>query len=493
MPRDARRRLPPIAWLPLVSQVIILMSLAGCLTGPPRPGSITGSARLDAFPTRLRTAAPAEVCWDTHSIPFILAGDDLDVPYLMGVTHAHLRLTQMEITRRLSQGRLSEMAGPPANRIDHTIRALALDRAVPEMVSTLPDETRRWIQRYVDGINDHRDLVAARPADYRLAGIGEEPWTIADVLTIGRLACMDINWGKWVSLLPLRDEPGWDDYMERLHAFSAAARPSFGSGEPTPLDPLLDAGRTGSNCVAVAPSRSATGSALLAGDPHLGLPQPNLWCIIGYRSPSHAAVGLTFPGLPFVLVGRNPHLAWGGTNMHALASVLYALPAEEPLVERSHRIRTRLFFDRTVTVRESALGPVISDAPLFREIADRPVALKWRGHEPSDESTAFLKASHAKTGEAFRAAFETFAAGSQNMLYADDQGNIGQVLAFEFHPAAGYAAAAPGPVDPEDPRMQWGPGIDSTRLPSAVNPAAGFLVSANNTPVLTDPPLVGQG
>ncbi len=492
MPTPHRRYCPPVLWIPLVSQIIAFLSMTGCLFGPPRPDSVSTRSRLESFPADLQTRADAELIWGPHAIPTILAEDDLDVPYLMGAVHAHLRLTQMELMRRVSQGRLSELAGPPTNGIDHSIRALGLDRAVPEIEAQLPEETQDWIQRYVDGVNDHRSRWTQRPADYRLAGLGEEDWTIADVLTIGRLACVDINWGRWVSLLPLRDEAGWDEYMQRLNAFGRAGQPSFGAGEPTGLEALLDVGRTGSNCIVVSPQKSATGGALLAGDPHLGLPQPNLWCIVGYRSPSHAAVGLTFPGLPFILVGRNDHIAWGGTNMHALTSVLYRVPEEAPLTEESHRIRTRLYFDRTVSVRESEWGPVISDAPLFRKLDDGPVAMRWRGHDSSDECSAFLRASRAENWTEFREAFRTFAAGGQNMLYADDEGNIGQVLAIEFQPAAGRAGLS-GPVDPSDAAYAWAAGIPSTDLPAALNPEAGYLVSANNTPVLTDPPIVGQG
>lgn len=448
--------------------------------------------RLEAFPTRgLDLRAGAEILWDRHQIPFIHAEQSDDVPYLIGLVHAHLRLGQMELLKRISQGRLAEMGGPLLRRVDHAIRALDLGRAVPRIIETMDDDARRWVSRYVDAINDFKTAARRFPPDLRALAIDpHEPWTLADALTLGRLASADVNWGKWAALLPLRHERGYDDYIHRLRSFAQAGTPTFGPGTPTPLDALLDVGKTGSNAFAISADRSASGAAMLAGDPHLGLPQPNIWCVLGYRSPREAAIGLTIPGVPFVLVGRNDHIAWGGTNMHSLSSILYDTDGQ--LSTRHERLRTRWWRDTHVRIRESPHGPVITDAPMFRRMSDRPVALRWRGHEPSDEAAAMLRLNRARTWDDFKAAFSTWSTGGQNFLFADRQGNIGQVLAVEFVAAAGHAAYE-HVVSPDEPRFHWTDPIPSPALPSAFNPDQGFLVSANNTPTLTDPPIVAFG
>ena len=182
--------------------------------------------------------------------------------------------------------------------------------------------------------------------------------------------------------------------------------------------------KSGSNSLAVAGHRSDTGGALMANDPHLGILVPNVWLIAGVRSPSYHAVGLMAPGLPIFAIGRNPHIAWGGTNMRAASSDLYdvsGVPASE-IVERDESIDVRWWFDSDVTVRETAWGPIVSDVPLLAEHDLPPLALKWTGHGASDEIGAMLAVSRARTFDEFRAAFDRFAVPGQNMLYADASG-----------------------------------------------------------------------
>ena len=141
--------------------------------------------------------------------------------------------------------------------------------------------------------------------------------------------------------------------------------------------------KSGSNSLAVAGHRTDTGGALMANDPHLGILVPNVWLIAGVHSPSYHAVGLMAPGLPIFAIGRNPYIAWGGTNMRAASSDLYDvsdLPASE-IDERSESIGVRWWFDSDVTVRETRWGPIVTDAPLLAGMDLPPLALKWTGHE----------------------------------------------------------------------------------------------------------------
>jgi penicillin amidase len=485
-----------VVGLPVLAGLSLVALVASCVGVPPAPGSVSLDERLASFPTTgLRLESEVEVLWDDHAVPYIVAESDGDAAYAIGLVHAHLRMGQMEFLKRVAQGRISEMAGPFANDIDIALRTLDIDKAVPEMEAALPDDTREWLVRYVEGVNDYRDRLSSRPHEMRLLGVSlDEPWTVRDTLAVGRLACVDINWGRWLTYLSLRDDPKWSEYRARIEEFHEGGTPSFGPGTPTPIDPLFDYSKSGSNSWVVTASRSATGGALIANDPHLGLQQPNLWCVIAYRTPTHAAVGMTFPGLPFVLVGRNEHIAFGGTNMQAVGSTLFDVSSLDPstFTAREETIGTRLWFDEKATITDTPLGPLISEAPYMNEFGLPRSALKWRGHEPSDEATAFYRVARAENFDEFRAAFETFATGGQNFLYADAEGNIGQVMAVEFVPAAGRAAREVL-VDARDERYRWETRVKSTDLPFAFNPDDGFLVSANNTPALLDPPIVVSG
>ena len=321
-----------------------------------------------------------------------------------------------------------------------------------------------------------------------MLGLDREPWTVADVLTVGRLVGTDVNWLVWLDLLALRGRADWPALWARLLEAGRASTPSF-SGEAGALGALLgSAARSGSNSLALAPSRTATGGAILANDPHLGITVPNLWLAAGIRSPSYHAVGLMGPGLPVFAIGRTPRIAWGGTNMRAASSDLVdvsGLP-ESAFSERRERIGVRWWFDAEAVVRETPWGPVVTDAPQLAESGLPPAALKWTGHAPSDEIGAMLAAMRARDFSEFRAAFSAFAVPGQNMLYADVDGNIGQVMAVRLPARSG---PPPDLVVPPDRAAAWDAMLSAAELPFALNPEEGFLASANNRPAAAGPPV----
>lgn len=471
----------------------VTVLLGGCAVLTPLPEPSTLGQRLDAFPTSdLDLQGPVTIHWDAHQVPFVEAASDGDLAYALGLVHAHLRLGQMETLRRASQGRLAEIAGPLAIDIDHALRILDLGRAVPATLAAMPADSRAWVERFVAGINDYAARAAAEgrlPHEFALYGIEPEPWTAADVLTLGRVASADVSWIAWFGLLEARGRPGFGELWAKLQAAGADSTPSFAShGSTRALAAILaGTGKAGSNSVAVSAARSATGAALLANDPHLGVNLPNLWLIAGMKAPGVHAVGLMIPGVPFVALGRNQRIAWGGTNMRAWSSDLFDVSGLPPdaFTERKERLRVRWWPDTEVTVRESPAGPVISDAPPVP--VGGTVALTWMGHRPSDELTAMLKVNRAGSFEAFRAAFDGWSVSGQNFLYADVDGNIGQVMAARL--PVRDPAPVPDPVRPLAARAAWDRTVGPSELPHVLNPAAGYLASANNKPADTDFPV----
>jgi penicillin amidase len=474
---------------------LALAAVPGCISSPPPERSVTTIERLDAVPAGYAPVnAPVTIHWDARQFPFIEAGDDRDVPFALGVVHAHLRRGQILMLRRIAQGRLAESVGPfpQAVDIDHALRAIDFPRAAEEIERTMRPDVLAWVRRYVEGLNHHAASSREDPVEQRVLAIDDEPWTVRDIITLGRLASIDITWGAFYSWMNLHAEKGFSDYWTRSLRFAGEATPSFGGEGPVRF--LASLGKTGSNSFALAGSRTTSGLPILANDPHVGFNLPALWCYVGYHSPGLHAAGFTIPGLPFVLLGRNRDIAWGGTNMQGISSTLYdasTIP-ESDIREREIRINRRLWFPATRTIRETPLGPIISEVgPLEGEI-DRPLVLRWRGHEPSREFEAFHDASRATNWAEFRAAFAPYAVSGQNMLFASRTGDIGHVLAYEFQPAAGLAARLPV-ANPDNPEHRWQQRVPSDRLPAAHNPASGFLVSTNNTPVRSDPAMVLAG
>ncbi len=488
IPAPTGRAARAARWLGLA---VVGSCMAGCTVLTPLPKPLGLADRLSVFPTRsLPVQHPVRIYWDAHQIPFVEAQSDEDAAFALGLVHAHLRLGQMGMARMLAHGRLSEMVGPVAVDIDRGIRTLSFSRAAAEIERSMDDRSRRWVQRFVDGINHYLATTEDLPHEFTVLGLAREPWTVADVLTIGRLAGTDINWLVWASLLPLRHRPDWPELWARLVRHGRASLPSFdGNPDTARLHEVLGGfARTGSNSLAVAPALTSTGGSILANDPHLGITVPGVWLIAGVKSPSYHAVGLMGPGLPIFAIGRNPDIAWGGTNMRAASSDLYdvsGLPPAE-IRERRERIAVRWWLDEELVVRETARGPILSELPFLQEYDLPPVALRWTGHRPSNEIGAMLAVSRARGFAAFREAFDEFAVPGQNMLYADTRGNIGQVMAVQV---PHRTASPPDIVLTEQSAADWNAIRSARDLPFSFNPDVGYLASANNRPAASGMPV----
>ncbi len=390
-----------------------------------RPARLTTAQRLAMIPLRgLSLQAPVDIRWDSHQVPSIEASCEDDLAAGLGVVHAHLRLAQMEAMRRIATGRVAETIGPAGVEIDFALRLMGFDRAVPAMVATLPDATRRWMQSFLAGVNHVIAHAPALPYELRLFDVAPQPWTLAELLTVSRLASADVSWLAFARLLQAQERmpaAAWDSLWPQMQAGDALPWP--GRTEEATLALFR-----GSNSAVVPASNSASGAGLIASDPHLSIALPPLWLIAALHAPGLDAVGLMIPGLPAIGLGRNDHIAWGGTSLHAASSELVDV-SDEPMTERVETIHVRGRPSVTRRVRETRFGPVVSDGMLMR--SKRPVALRWVGHRASDEITCLLGIMRARDRTEFRAAMRPFAVPGQTMLVVEAglQGRASRVIA----------------------------------------------------------------
>lgn len=471
---------------------VLLLALAallpGCAALAPRPVGV--EERLASLPREgLALRRPVTIRWNDHLVPWIEAEADADLAFALGLVHGHLRGAQIALLRMVARGRLAEIAGPIATGIDHALRILDFGRAAPSVEAAWPAETREFVAAFVAGLN-HATLHGARPPpEFALLGLAPEAYTTADILAIGRLAGTDINWLALFALLGERGSPDFARLWQRVLEAGANLLPPEGERAGGTLGAILAgaAARGGSNAVAVAPGRSLSGAALFASDPHLALSLPNLWLIVGMRSPSWHLVGLMVPGLPVVGLGRNPDLAWGGTNLRAASSDLFdvsRLPPEA-FAEREETIRQRFWFPARRRARTTPHGPVVTDAEIVPSRPGEAIALRWVGHGPTDEVTALLRAARARSAAEFRDSFAGFGVSPQNMLYADRAGRIGRVTAAILPSRRGFPARDPV-LDAADPAATaaWARLWDVRDLPLLEDPPEGVLASANENPAL---------
>ena len=453
----------------------LLAMLPGCAAlFPPQVGT---DQRLAALPRQVQgLQRPVTIRWNQHLVPWIEAESDTDLAYALGIVHGHLRGAQIEIIRKIARGRLAEMAGPLATDIDHALRILDFGKSGPAVEAAWPAETRAFVAAFLAGLNQVV-MHGPRPPEAGLLGLSREPITAQDMLAVGRVAGTDINWLVLFSLLAERGTPAYEARWQRLREAGAGVSPGNALGAI-----LTGNSRAGSNAVAVDAAHSTTGGALLASDPHLSLNLPNLWLTVGMRSPSYDIVGMMVPGLPVMGFGRNHHISWGGTNLRSAASDVFdisALPPEQ-LTTRTEVIRQRLWFSAEREVRDSPFGPVVSDVPLLKTRPGDVLALRWVGHQPTDEITALLRAAKARDGAEFRAAFNGFGVSPQNFLWADTGGHIGRIIATVLPRRQGFPER--DPVLPTSAAAAWDRLWDWRDLPQVTDPADGVLASANESP-----------
>ena len=260
--------------------------VSSCALLAPLPKQKDVAERLAAFPTRgLPLEGRVMIHWSERQIPFIEADNDGDAAFALGLVHAHLRLGQMATMRMIARGRVSEMIGPLGVDIDHGLRTLSYARAAAEIEQGMDEATRRWVQRFVDGINHYQDTASELPHDFGVLGLEPEPWTVEDVFVMGRLAGTDVNWLVWAGLLPLRARSGWDELWARLMTDGTVSLSSFEGDENTVAAQRWLGGlsKSGSNSLAVAGASHRYGRRAHGQRPAFGHPRSQ--CLADRRHP----------------------------------------------------------------------------------------------------------------------------------------------------------------------------------------------------------------
>jgi penicillin amidase len=452
--------------------------------------------------------APVEVVQDVHGIPRITAANELDAAATLGWLHARDRMFQMEMMRRNASGRLAEIAGPAALRLDRFNRTLGLAQSARADYAALPAGARAMLEAYAKGVNAWLDAHGRLSApEFLVMGV-PDPWQPSDSLLWAK------TMGLWLSgnyreelnrarlaltLPPERLAELWpaDDSMGRADTAAlppaahlarlAAALPAFPQDAPLPS--------SASNAWVVSAARSTTGQPLLASDPHLGFQAPIIWYLARIEiaaapgQPPRMLAGATSPGIPFMVIGRNAQLAWGFTTTHSDTQDLfierlagadgYETPdGPRPFTIREERIAIRGQEAETLRVRETRHGPVISDLDGVRPDGT-VLAISMASLAPGDTAAAGLYAmNRAGTLAEAREASSLVTAPAQNLMVAAADGGIAMYLTGRtpIRRAGDGSLPAPG----WDGSHDWTGWIPFDEMPHAENPASGVLVNANN-------------
>ena len=310
--------------------------------------------------------------------------------------------------------------------------------------------------------------------------------------------------GKFSTAKPCPDPLTCPQATGTLSRAAIASLESAGNAADK-LPALLGTGEgIGSNSWVVDGNHSATGKPILSNDPHLAPSMPGIWYEVGLHCRKVSAAcpydvaGFSFSGLPGVVVGHNNKIAWGVTTMYSDVADLYLERItgdtyeydgkQKPLTTRKEKIKVREGKTRTITVRSTQHGPIISDADdelaKVGEEAVVPgttgnyaVALRWTALAPEPTIKAIFALDTAQNWDDFRAAAKLFTVPSQNLIYADKAGNIGYQAPGTI-PIRGKGNGR-WPVPGWDPDYEWKGSIPFEELPTVLNPEEGFIVTAN--------------
>jgi penicillin amidase len=475
-------------------------------------------------------SARVEVLRDARGVPHLRATTLEDVMFAQGYVTAQDRLWQMDLGRRLARGELSEIFGERTLHLDIENRTLGLRQAAERAVEENDARTRAAFGAYARGVNafisTHLDRL---PIEFAMLGYRPRPWEEADsfAVALNMMKTLSTTWRDELMRERVRSKVTPELYADLFPTHSAldhpvaetslapaaalitpASRDSNGrhspetslelrlpppQPHPEELDPalatLIDSqagsqGGLGSNNWVVSGAHTQSGRPLLANDPHLGHSVPSVWYMIHLKAPGLNASGVSFPGLPGVVLGHNARIAWGATNTGPDVQDLYieSFNFRDPnkyldqgeWVEakiREETIKVRNARDHTFEVKVTRHGPVVS-----RE-GNRDLALRWTTLEPGAKRFAFLKIDQAQNWNEFTNALRDFSGSMQNFVYADVDGNIG------YYAAGWVPIRRQGdgslPAQGGDEAFDWSGYIPFESLPQAFNPPGGIIATAN--------------
>ncbi|MDF1794564.1 MAG: penicillin acylase family protein [Thalassobaculaceae bacterium] len=478
--------------------------------------SVDATKTSDGLTTDLRLPGlkgRAEIIRDQWGIPHLRASHTDDLFVLNGYVHAADRMWQMEAALRRGIGRLAEWSGPSALPADQLARQLGSEAASKRDYDALLPETKVMLEAYARGVNAWIDSGGSAP-EYELLGatpIRWQPWFSVAVMRqrgilmgsvwfkLWRAAALGTVGAEAVPLLRY-DDNGPERFIvpqgpagQRLSATLVDLAPAIealsGFG---PQDGTVG----GSNNLAVAGSRTASGKPLVAGDPHRQYEIPGIYTQLHLTGPEFDAIGFAVPGVPaFPHFCHTDHVAWCVTHTFADLHDLYVEefcdggatyrtkdgPARTET--RSETIAVRGGDDLTITVHETRHGPIIAGDPA----TGKALALKSAQLFDTDRSLdCLIPMLRAKTLDSFYDTSGDWGVIDHNVVGADRDGHIGVLVRArvpERDPVNGWL-----PVPGWSGDHEWRGYIPFERMPREIDPDQGYITTANNRPVPDDHP-----
>jgi penicillin amidase len=466
---------------------------------------------------------PVKVVRDEKGMAYLRAENIHDAMAAQGFITAQDRLFQMQLTRMMAQGRISELVGEKAKPLDIRMRTIGMHRLARKHEKILDDETRSFFQAYVDGVNafvkSGRDL----HLEFSIAGIKPDTWTIADSLSV-------LYYMAWTTSGNMQTEIVAQMLVEKLgpekakEIFPTNVNPDDPSDSGTRsaqipqwtqlhlgpdhlLHSYLDwAGPLqGSNNWTVAGKRSASGKPIVADDPHLDARVlPGVWYPLGIITPTSRAVGVMVPGIPGMVIGRTDHIALGVTNAYGDCQDLYVETvdpkdsnrymegaASRPFEVIKERLRIKDkaapggFKEEEFSIRLTKRGPVVSGIlPGLR--TNKVITLRWAANEAMEPKIRMMDLLKARSIDELQTSLSSLTMIVLNFVFADKQGNIGWLVSGRLPIRSQGESLVPYEV--RDGKDNWIGWIPQEKIPQSRNPTNGWVGTCNHKTTRNDYP-----
>ncbi len=448
-----------------------------------------------------------KIVFDERMVPHIYAQNIEDALFAQGYVEAYHRLFQMDVSTRSPDGRLAEVFGESLLAYDKKQRRLGLGFAADNAVEGWKKfpESYKLVEQYSRGVNHFINQLKPKdyPMEYKLLDFKPTKWTPRHCAL--HLKAMtqtlagyeeDIEMSNALKLFGetdfttiypehnVKDVPVIPGPYAYANPRLALANNNVASKIIAGIERPRSNPGVGSNNWAVAGSKTASGTPILANDPHLGLTLPSAWYEIAITTPAFSARGVSLPGQPGIMIGFNEHIAWGETNVghdvmdyHQINwldsnQTIYGLDGKKIKVTyRVETIKVKNKPDVIDSVRYTFWGPVVDD--------DKDLALRWLAHDaaPGPEIQTFVKGMQCRNYDEYLDATGGFYCPFQNFLYADNHGEIALRVngSIPIKRVGQGRLISAGKLSSDD----WQGFIPRSQNPQIRNPKTGFVTSAN--------------
>ena len=485
----------------------------------------------------------ANIYRNYYGIPHIISQSENSAYFALGYCHASDRLWQMDYLRRIAEGRLSEIFGQSTANTDKFMRLLDLRSVARKSHAFLDKATKKAIENYTKGVNFYLEQNHdALPIEFNIFDYEMDKWDPLDCALLFELYSfrnsnsffMDVIFGMFAEKIGVENSmdliPQYfhgpevlsRDFMKEKSTKNIPPAPSISDSllqdtslfKKLPiLSNVLDlrssrSPLTGTNAIACRKTNKKEKIAIMANDLHSSLSLPCQWYQVHITSKNINVAGMTLPGVPFVLSGRNDNISWGISNMmlddcdffiHELAGENnryfmsptgkkeFVLKKDTIIVKDSVDIEFYKYYaDGSVVLTKDVFDCKVKtaiDFPNSEHVVDFAgkyfLTFKWVGFEPSGELSNLFKLMHADNWKEFKNSLEKWGSPALNFIYSDKKGNIGLL-------PKGFVPIRKSKCNPGIPNPAWDNAYSWKRIEknfsfgNLLNPKKEYVAAANN-------------